>query len=80
MLTRFLQATLSQISTPRNLALTTTITLLPQPTVKFAYNIELQISLSLLSKSNESFVFIKPLGHLEDFMNGILQMVKQYEP
>jgi hypothetical protein len=81
MLMRFLQATLAQIYTPRNLALTTPITLLPQPIVKFVYNtLESQISVSLLSKFNESFTFIKPFGHLEDFMNGTLKIVSQYEP
>jgi len=81
MLTRFLQAKLSQFSTPRNLTVTTSITLLPQPIVKFVYNtLELQISVSLLSKFNKNFIFIKPFGHLEDFMNGILKMVSEYEP
>jgi hypothetical protein len=80
MLTRFLQTKLSQIPMPRNLALATPITLLPQPIVKFVYNtLELQISVSLLSKFNESFI-IKPFGHLEDFIKGILKMVLQYEP
>jgi hypothetical protein len=38
MLMRFLQATLAQIYTPSNLALTTPITLLPQPIVESVYN------------------------------------------
>jgi len=81
MLTRFQQAKFSQISTPRNLVLTTPITLLPQPIVKFVLNTpELQISVSLLFKFNGSCIFIKPLGHLEDFINGILKMVSQYKP
>lgn len=76
MLTHFRQAKLSQISTPRNFALTTPINLLPQPTVQFVYNtLELQISVSLLSKFNGNCVSIKPFGRFEDFMNGILKMV-----
>lgn len=70
MLTRFRQAKLSQISTPRDLALTTPINLLPQPIVKFIVDtLELQTSASLLSKLNGNCIFIKPFGHLEDFMN-----------